>query len=75
METAHHVLMALTGIWEHFLLPQLNQLVKLVLLFVLIVHGTSRLEHENVMIVRMDSSIMRMQETVSVNVTVLTSML
>lgn len=75
METAHHVLMALTGIWEHFLLPQLNQLVKLVLLFVLIVHGTSRLEHENVMIVRMDSSIMRMQETVSVNATVQTSML
>lgn len=75
METAHHVLMALTGIWEHSPHPQLNQLVRLVLLFVLIVHGTLRLESENVMTVRMDSSITRMQETVSVNATVLTSML
>lgn len=59
--------MDLTGIWEQFQLLQPNQLVRLVLLFVLIVHGTFRLEQENVMTVRMDSSIMKLLETVSVN--------
>lgn len=56
--------MDLTGIWEHYQLLLPHQLVRLVLLFVLIVHGTFRLEQENVMTVRMDSSIMKLLETV-----------
>lgn len=75
METVHHVLMDLTGIWEQYPLLLPRQLVRLVLLFVLIVHGTFRLEQENVMTVRMDSSIMKLLETVSVNAIVQTYML
>lgn len=75
METVHHVLMDLTGTWEQYQLLLLHQLVRLVLLFVLIVHGTFRLEQENVMTVKMDSSIMKLLETVSVNAIVQTYML
>ena len=67
--------MDLTGIWEHYQLLLPHQLVRLVLLFVLIVHGTFRLEQENVMTVRMDSSIMKLLETVSINAIVQTYML
>lgn len=67
--------MALSGIWEHYLLLQLHHLVRLVLLFALTVHGTFRSEQENVMIVKMDSSIMKLQETVSINALVLTILL
>jgi len=67
--------MDLTGTWEQYQLLLLHQLVRLVLLFVLIVHGTFRLEQENVMTVKMDSSIMKLLETVSVNAIVQTYML
>ena len=67
--------MDLTGIWEQYPLLLPRQLVRLVLLFVLIVLGTFRLEQENVMTVRMDSSIMKLLETVSVNAIVQTYML